>query len=36
MNVSEVDTQGCGLGEDVAELGFDLGVKDSKKQRGGH
>jgi hypothetical protein len=26
---SEVDTQGCGLGEDIADLGFELGVKDS-------
>jgi hypothetical protein len=23
----EVDTQGCGLGEDVADLRFELGVK---------
>ena len=24
---AKVDTQGCGLGEDVAELRFELGVK---------
>ena len=30
----EVDTQGCGLGEDVADLRFELGEK--CHQRDGH
>jgi hypothetical protein len=31
--VTEVDTQGCGLGEDVADLRLELGVKAARWKR---